>query len=188
MNIKTGRYRNAGLVTAGSASRFGIGDAAHLPDSDAGTDLAGCFRAGKEIRRREETPARTVSMKTALAIIAVVLFVFGSVTVSKYLAVRSLQERLDSMAVSMERTRADNAALRKEVESARDLSRIGYIAVNQLGMVASDDGNTVVMIVPQILSFAGSVERELPEESARESADAADENTPSVAESGRAGR
>ena len=91
MNIRAGRYQNTSVAAAGSAARFGIGDAAFLPDSEAGTDLAGCFRADANVRRRDRYEAKTVTLKTALVIVSIVLFVCGCVTVSRALAVRSME-------------------------------------------------------------------------------------------------
>ncbi len=184
MNIRTGRYRNTNPATAGSTSYFGIGDAAHLPDSDAGTDLAGCYRASASFARRSGHEYRTVSARAALIVILLVLFFCSCTTVSRLLSVRSAENTVKQMVASMERTRQDNIALRRDVAEVRDLSRIGYIAVTRLGMVASDEGNTVVMRVLQVEDFAGSVERETTEDIYRETADA----MPNVSESGRAAR
>ena len=188
MNIKSGRYRITEPATAGSTSRFRIGDAAFLPDSDAGTDLEGCFRAGA-VRpvRREKKEAGTVSMKTALTVIAVVLCVFGSVTCARYMAVRRAENDVERKIRRIEETRSLNARLSKQRDTARDLSRIGYLAVTRLGMVASDEGNTVVMYVPQVEAFAGTLEKETAAES-ESTPPAAEEAEPLMAaENGRTG-
>ena len=184
MNIRTGRYQNTGIATLDSTARFRIGDAAYLPDSEAGTDLAGCFRADKSIRRSDRREARTVSFKTAAVIVSIVLFVCSCVTVSRYLAVQSMEGRIKQIMSDMDRTRMENISLRKQVAEVRDLSRIGYIAVTRLKMVASDESNTVEIKVLQVERFAGSVERETTEEALNVS----DGTAPSVMESGRVGR
>ncbi len=189
MNIRAGRYRATSRVTAGSASRFNVRDAAHLPDSDAGTDLAGCYRAmGGTTVRREVKRAMTVSSRTALIVLAVALFLCGSVIGVKWAAVSSAEARVRQMIISMERTRNDNLSLEKQVADVRDLSRIGYIAVTRLGMVASDDGNTVVMYVPQVEAYAGSVARDVSGEAVQETAEADRDIELNVRDNGRAVR
>lgn len=184
MNIRTGRYQNTGVAAAGSAVRFDIGDAAYLPDSEAGTDLAGCFRADTNVQRRHRYEARTVSFKSAMVIVSIVLFVCSCVIVSRYMAVRSMEGKVKQIVAEMDRTRRDNIVLRQQVAEVRDLSRIGIIAVTRLGMVASDDSNTVEIEVLQVERFAGSVERDVSEEALNVS----DGTAPSVMGSGRAGR
>ncbi len=190
MNIKSGRYKNTGYATAGSSSRFHVGDAAYLPDSDAGTDLAGCYRARGEAKSGRAPEYRTVSFRTALAIAGVVLFLCMSVVASRYFAVRGVQSKVDTIITGMERTRSDNTVLRSRVDSVRDLSRIGYIAVTRLGMVASDDWNTIEMYVPQVEAFAGTVERGPGQETnaVYETAGAREGTAPNVAGNGIAAR
>ncbi len=183
MNIRTGRYQNTGVAAAGSGVRFDVGDAAYLPDSEAGTDLAGCFRADTNVQRRHRQEARTVSLKTAAVTLAIVLFICGCVTVSRFTAVKSMEGKVNEIMARMDETRRDNIVLQRQVAEVRDLSRIGMIAVTRLKMVASDESNTVEIKVLQVENFAGSVERDAAEE-----AFVYDGTAPSVMESGRAGR
>ncbi|MBR6706377.1 MAG: hypothetical protein IKI84_06830 [Clostridia bacterium] len=184
MNIRTGRYQNTGVAAAGSNLRFGIGDAAYLPDSEAGTDLAGCFRADANVQRRHRQETRTVSFKTAVVAVAIVLFVCSCVTISRFMAVKSMEDRVNDIVARMDETRRDNVVLRRQVAEVRDLSRIGIIAVTRLKMVASDESNTVEIKVLQVENFAGSVEKDAVEEAVYVS----DGTGPIVMESGRAGR
>ena len=184
MNIRTGRYMNTGMAGVGSSVRFGVGDAAYLPDSEAGTDLAGCFQADANIRPRRRQEARTVTFKTAAVTLAIVLFVCSCVTVSRLMAVKSMEGKINEIVVRMDETRRDNVVLRQQVAEVRDLSRIGIIAVTRLKMVASDESNTVEIKVLQVENFAGSVERDAADDALY----AFDGTAPSVMESGRAGR
>lgn len=157
MDISFTRYA-AGGSKAQDGVHFGVDDFANLPDADAGTDLAGCYRSDPHHRRiRQSTEKRKIPMPICLGILAVVLIgCVLSYCVRTYARAQA-QDEINRMLSSMNKTRLDNQVLLKQVEEAQDLSRIGYIAVKQLGMVASGDQNNVVMYMPEIEMYAGSL-------------------------------
>ncbi len=149
------KYASAGAVFADDV-RFHVKDRAYLPDSDAGTDLAGCYRAGHKARpkaRRYDVPMRLVIILTAVVVFACAISVL-----TRVYQMRSLEDQIASMRSQMAQTEAANVQLQKEVEKIRDLSRIGYIAVHELGMVACDDSNMIRMYVPAVEYFSGTVD------------------------------
>ena len=147
------KYASAGAVFADDV-RFHVKDRAYLPDSDAGTDLAGCYRADHKARR-----SRGIDLPVRLVVIlaAAVFFICAISVLARVYQVRGLEDQIEGMRSQMAVTQAANEQLRKEVAKVRDLSRIGYIAVHELGMVACDDSNMIRMYVPAVEYFSGSV-------------------------------
>ena len=148
------KYASAGAVFADDV-RFHVKDRAYLPDSDAGTDLAGCYRAGHKARpkaRRYDVPMRLVVILTAVVIFACAISVL-----TRVYQMRSLEDQIASMRSQMAQTEAANVQLQKEVEKIRDLSRIGYIAVHELGMVACDDSNMIIYLAGMIAAMLGLI-------------------------------
>ncbi len=156
MNIKTGRYASVGLVTASSGSRFGVRDNVSLPDADAGTELESCFRADPSRVESRKAEPKKISLKAAISVITVAVLL-GIVAVSNSIGeYNRTAEKLEDLYRSMNQTRQDNIVLSGQVASARELTRIGYIAVTELGMVASDETNTVVMYMPEVEKYAAA--------------------------------
>ncbi len=160
MNIKTGRYASVGLVTASSGARFGVRDGVSLPDADAGTELEACYRADPSRVERRAADYRKISRKAALSILLALLLVCAAVYTGHVRAYNKAVESLEDMVASMEKTRQDNLVLSQQVSSVRDLTRIGYIAVTELGMVASDETNTVVMYMPEVEKYLALPQQE----------------------------
>ncbi len=156
MNIKTGRYASVGLVTAASGARFGVRDGVRLPDADAGTELETCYRADPSRVERRKADPRRISLKVFLSIAAAAVLIASCVVTGHYRARTRAAEDLERMVASMEQTRKDNVELAAQVAAVRDLTRIGYIAVTELGMVASDETNTVVMYMPEVEKYTAA--------------------------------
>ena len=157
MDISFTRYA-AGGGRAQDGVHFNVNDYADLPDSDAGTDLAGCYRSDPRYRKiREAVEHRHIPLGICAAVLAVV-FIFCSIAVSVRLShLGKVQNEMNVMASEMAQTMQKNQVLAKRVEEAQDLSRIGYMAVKRLGMVASDDQNNIVLYMPEVALFAGTV-------------------------------
>ena len=157
MDLSLKRYA-AGGGNAADGVHFGVNDFANLPDADAGTDLAGCFRSDPRNRKiRQDTEKRRVPMMISAAVILTV-FLGCVLAISLRLYAREqVQFQIAEMIDTMEKTRVANYNLQVKVKEVQDLSRIGYIAVKNLGMVASGGENNIVMIMPEVERFAGSL-------------------------------
>ena len=163
MNIKTGRYASVGLVTASSGDRFGVREGVSLPDADAGTELESCYRADPSGVRRRQREFRMIPLKAVLTILFAVLLVCAGVVAGRCTQYDRAVSAYTAACVKMEMTRATIANLEKEVAAARDLSRIGFKAVTELGMVASDSHNTIVLFMPEVEKYVAEAQTEAEE-------------------------
>ena len=170
MNIKTGRYASVGLVTASSGARFGVREGVSLPDADAGTELESCYRADPSGVRRREREFRSIPLKAVLTILLAVVLVCGGIVAGRYNQYSRAVTKHDEAVAKMEMTRAKIAQLEKEVSEARDLTVIGFKAVTELGMVASDASNTIVMLMPEVAKYAAEAQTDA-EKAAADSTD-----------------
>lgn len=155
MSYPGSNYATAGAVFADDV-RFHVSDHAYLPDGDAGTDLAGAYRAD---HRRQRKRKYEMSVKS-VCILALALAMACAVSVLRNLyEANDLEKQIGQMQAQISVTQAQTVDLKREVEKNKDLSRIGYLAVHELGMIASDDTNMVKMYVPAVERFSGSVVR-----------------------------
>ena len=101
------KYASAGAVFADDV-RFHVKDRAYLPDSDAGTDLAGCYRADHKARR-----ARSLDLPVRLAVIlaAAVFFICAISVLTRVYQVRGLEDQIAGMRSQMAVTREANEQL-----------------------------------------------------------------------------
>ncbi len=152
---ENGQYGSAGAVFADDV-KFHISESAYLPDGDAGTEFAGSFRT--DHRREKKKKTFLVPTRVAVFLLSAVLFVCGISVLLNVYRINTIEKQIADMRTQMDVTRQETDRLREDVAQNRDLARIGYIAVHELGMVASNDGNTVRMYIPQIEWFSGTVE------------------------------
>lgn len=136
---------------------FRVSDRVYVPDGDAGTQCASCFQA-RPAARRHKGPA-TMSLRSAAVFLACVAVVCGFMVGFKLHARKEISLHISQMYTSMETTRKDNAQLEVEVLSARDSSRVCYIAVNELGMVAAEDTHIQYIYVQEIEQFTKAEEQ-----------------------------
>ena len=144
----TGRYASAG-ANLSDGVRFGVRDEVRAPDGEAGTPFAQGYRAAVGSGKKVRVHAARISMKSAAVILALCLICCLSGILARASQCTELRRQIDSVAAAIEATRTENESLKKQVEAVRDVSRIGYIAVNELGMVAGSDENTVRIAVPE---------------------------------------
>ncbi len=150
-----GHYATAGAAYANDV-HFHVSDHAFLPDSDVGTDLEKCYRS-KGVRAEHRRERRTLPLPLAVLGLIVLTAVCLIMVLTRVYRVTLADAQIAGMRSSMEAVRERNVQLAQEVAQARDLSRIGYIAVHDLGMVAGDGDRVIQIYVPEIERFSGTV-------------------------------
>ena len=140
-------YATAGGQHANDA-RFGVNAHVYVPDGDAGTACAECFKAVVPVRKRR----MSVSRNFALVYLGVVIF-----SCLVYLGGLSIQSRdyAKDLAQVENAMRADAVAietLTQQVKKNTDAARICVKAV-EFGMVASAEENTQHIFLQEIEQF-----------------------------------
>ena len=144
----TGRYASTG-ANLSDGVRFGVRDEVCAPDGEAGTPFAQGYRAAVRTVKKARFHNVRISMRSAAVILALCLVCCLSGILARASRCAELRRQIDSVTAAIEVTRTENDSLRKQVEAVRDVSRIGYIAVNELGMVAGSDANVVMITIPE---------------------------------------
>lgn len=150
-----------GYATAGGQyaqdDYFHVSANVYVPDGDAGTDSASCYRHHASKHRRKG-PA-TLPVRSAALLLTVLALICGVTVGGKLHARKELSLSISAMQKSMDATRRDNLALTEEVAQARDSSRVCYIAVNEFGMIAAENARTHFIYVDEIEQFTKAEEQ-----------------------------
>ena len=154
------QVRKNHYITTGSPvghkDYFGVRGSVYLPDAQAGTGHETWYQG--EPAREEKEPFRLTAKRGTILLGALIIgcLVYLSVLFGHY---NSELNRKAAVMAEIERARALQPSLVFQVQTARDESRIGYLAANRLGMSAADDATTFSVYVSEINDFLGTVVR-----------------------------
>ena len=139
---------------------FAVRDSVYVPDGEAGTDGASCFRAQPRRRAVRQGARPTMTLRSVVIFLSAVSLVCSASVLYALHGRKNVSQDISRMRQSMNQTQRDNEQLALEVAEARDASRVCYLAVNELGMIASEEARTRFIYVPEIEQFTKAEDME----------------------------
>ena len=140
-------YATAGGQHAND-DRFGVNARVYVPDGDAGTACAECFKAVVPVRKRRMSVSRNAALIYLGAVIFSCLLYLGSLSIQS----RDYAKDLAAVENAMRNDAVAIETLTAQVKKNTDPSRICVKAV-EFGMVASAEENTQHIYLNEIEQF-----------------------------------